>query len=133
MQIDESDFWMVELLTPQIFLFTWKETASTMEADVFKNHLRKFIELLKEYQIESFLVDSRKGHMMLSPEMQTWHDEEIVPAYLDIGIRKISFIEPEDLHVAVSVYMTFDEKKGRALNLGYFKDKETALNWIQEG
>lgn len=111
--------------------FTWTEKAKFMTDQEFREHLREFTKKIAEYRIKKALVDSRLGHFVLSVEMQVWHDQEIVPFYIEHGFKKIAFLMPEDLFEALSLEQTFEEKEAQKLDVQYFTDYEMALAWIK--
>lgn len=115
----------------QIFWLEWQEGAENMSDAAFKRHLLDFIQLFEHYNVQGFLVDSRKGHFTVHGEMQAWHDQEIVPAYLKHGLKKIAFVMPFDIFAEVSILQTFQEEKASVLTINYFNDLDSAFSWMK--
>lgn len=111
--------------------FIWTEKAKFMTDEEFQEHLWDFTRKIAEYQIKKALVDSRLGHFVLSTDMQAWHDQKIVPIYLEHGFSKIAFVMPEDLFEALSLEQTFEEKEAKKMEVCHFDDYETALAWVK--
>lgn len=132
MEILQTNIWKVEVLEDQIMFITWLESAADMEDETFKLHLILFTNLLKEHNCNKFLVDTRYGHITMNVDIQEWHDLQIVPIYLELGITKIAFILPEDIFISTSLEQTFEEDKGKLLNTKYFDNIEKALVWFKE-
>ncbi|TAE09281.1 MAG: hypothetical protein EAZ95_16215 [Bacteroidetes bacterium] len=97
----------------------------------FKEYLRTFVDLLEKHQTKAFLVDSRLGHVVMTPDIQEWHDQEIIQQYVRLGIQKTAFILPADLFEATSIEQTFSEDMAsHALKTQYFEDVELARTWL---
>lgn len=123
----------------------WKVYVDTetkvMEAEWFKQedlnnsefmaYLQKWAEFVEHYQPVAFLVDSRQGHKVITPDLQEWHDQTIVPSYIRGGVRKIAFILPQDIFAVVSLEQTFSEENAlNELRTGYFEDSQKAREWL---
>lgn len=65
----------------------WLQQA-TLEGEDFKAYLRKWADMVEEHQPLGFLVDSRQGHVVMTPEIQEWHDKEMVKRYVLAGVQK---------------------------------------------
>ncbi len=112
--------------------FVWTEKSKTMTNQEFQEHLIEFTKKIVEYKIKKALIDSRLGHFVIGEEMQTWHDEEIVPIYLKNGFLKMAFVMPEDIFEALSLEQTFMEERAKKMDVQHFTDYENALAWIKE-
>lgn len=114
----------------QLLEATWLEQAK-LEHQEFKAYLEEWCALVEKYTPKCFFVDSRKGHVIMTPEVQTWHDNEIVPRYINAGVRKIAFILPEDIFEAISIEQAFEEGNANQKLKTRFFDKTTdAKNWL---
>ena len=109
----------------------WLEQAN-LEGDEFMAYLEKWTSYVEQYQPNGFLVDSRKGHIVISIEIQEWHDTKIIPRYIGAGVKKIAFILPDDIFAVVSLEQTFSEKASRKIDTRYFADIEEARIWLYE-
>ncbi|TAE72652.1 MAG: hypothetical protein EAZ85_09155 [Bacteroidetes bacterium] len=132
MDIFHTNIWKMRVLDNNVMYITWLEDAANMEDEDFKLHLILFTDSLKEHNCDKFMVDTRYGHVVMGLDIQEWHDSQIVPIYLALGIKKIAFILPEDAFVSMSLTQTFEEEKGQLLNTRYFDDEKNALEWIAE-
>ncbi len=131
-EIINTNIWKLVVLENNTMFSTWLEDAGKMEDDEFKLHLILFTDLLKQHNCNKFIVDARYGHVIVSLDMQEWHDSQIVPIYLQLGIKKIAFILAENIFISISLTQTFEETKGQLLNIKYFDEEKNAMNWISE-
>jgi hypothetical protein len=108
----------------------WLEQAK-LEGQAFRDYLDTWATLIEQNRPLGFLVDSRRGHLAMTPDIQDWHDSQIVPRYIAAGVRKVAFILPEDVFAALSIELMFDEKESRKLATQYFDDSDKALVWLR--
>ncbi|MCU0446610.1 MAG: hypothetical protein MUE85_17015 [Microscillaceae bacterium] len=114
----------------QIMEANWLEQAS-LQGQEFMNYLEKWCDLIESNQPRGFLVDSRKGHVVMTPDIQEWHDHTIVPCYINAGVKKVAFILPEDIFEATSVEQTFEEAQAsHDLQTQFFDDIDEARIWL---
>lgn len=110
----------------------WLQQAE-LEGEGFKAYLRNWATLVEEHQPTGFLVDSRLGHVVMTPEIQAWHDREMVKRYILAGVQKIAFILPTDIFQAVSIEQAFSEDMASStLDTRYFEDIEAARIWLSK-
>lgn len=108
----------------------WLQQAK-LEGEEFKAYLLKWADLVEEHQPRAFLVDSRLGHVVMTPEIQAWHDQEIVKRYVLAGVQKIAFILPTGVLEAESIEKAFAEDlAANTLDTRYFEDIEAARAWL---
>ena len=131
--LHESKFWLLRYNHEfNIVELTWKNPGENEpEEEVFKAHLFLLVKFLEEYKSESFLVDSRQYHVIMSIHLQEWHDKYIIPEYNKIGVKRIAFIMPEDVIAAATIEQSFEEDNARNLNVQYFATEEEARNWLR--
>ncbi|MBD0400814.1 hypothetical protein [Flammeovirga sp. EKP202] len=103
----------------------------------FKNHISSFANLIEtdgaSHEVKSFVVDTRAYHFVMNLNIQEWHDKEIIPRYLNSGIKKIAFCLSGDLIRDLSIEQTFDESQAQSDELStlYFQDLRKALAWAK--
>jgi hypothetical protein len=129
--LDETLYWqIVHNANANLLHVTWKETASDMPENEFKDHLLRFVELLRATEAKKFLVDASAGHFIMLPHVQEWHDRIIVPQYKAMGIRRIAFVYPDDIVQAISLDQAFDEKQAQQLLTRFFSSMDKAQAWV---
>jgi hypothetical protein len=130
--IIKDSFWQV-FADPEAQLMEvyWLEQ-DKLRAEELKGYLEHWAKLVSELRPKGFLVDSRRGHVPMTPDIQAWHDTQIVPAYIAAGVKKVAFILPNDIFAALSIEQLFDEQESRKLETQFFDETESALAWLQE-
>ncbi len=129
--LDETLYWqIVHKADANLLYITWKGTAADMPENEFKNHLLRFVELLRTTESKKFLVDAYAGHFIMLPHIQEWHDRTIVPQYQAMGIRRIAFVYPDDIAQLMSLEQTFDEKQAQQLLTRFFSSVDEAQAWV---
>jgi hypothetical protein len=108
----------------------WLEQAS-LQGKQFMDYLENWCHLIETHSPTGFLVDSRRGHVIMTPDIQTWHDQTIVPRYINAGVEKIAFILPKDIFEATSLEQTFGEEEAKSkLETQFFEDLDEARAWL---
>ncbi len=114
----------------QIFEGFWKKESREMKDDEFMTHLEAFADLFSQHKVRGFYVDTRQYHAIMSVEIQAWHDEHIIPKYIQGGVEKIAFVMTEDFIPALTIEQAFDEPKAQVLQTRFFKEEAQAKQWI---
>ncbi len=65
----------------------------------------------------------------ISPEIQTWVDEEITSIERHI-VKKQVLLMPQDFIAELGVEQTIEEENNQALNMEFFKTRQQALDWF---
>ncbi|GAB4397883.1 MAG: hypothetical protein OHK0053_15370 [Microscillaceae bacterium] len=110
----------------------WMEQEAPIDENTFQNHIDRFSQLFEVYPVPVFLVDNRATSVVMSIQLQEWHDTQIVPRYIAAGVKKIAFVMTEEFMTALSVEQTFEEPKAQVLQVGYFREREEARSWLEE-
>lgn len=126
--LKEKQFWDIHYNSNlNILELYWKKSNRDIEKEEFENYLFELVELIEKYQVDGFLVDARAYHVVMSLEVQAWHDEHIIPLYVKNGIKNIVFIfTEEDLIPFLSVEQTFEEEKAMMITTSFTDDIEKA-------
>ncbi len=99
----------------------------------FRELLILFTDLTKKYQPQSIFVDARLLNIPISPETQVWHDEVIVPLFIESGVKRMGFLTPMNVSSEKSHKRIFDESDVKAkLDTRFFNLEEKALAFLLE-
>ena len=115
----------------QLIEAKWLDKKTDITDNELKHHLDVFADLFKKYPVKGFLVDSRQFHLVMNLKIQAWHDEHIVPRYIDAGIEKIAFIMTTEFVTGLSIEQAFDEPVAQQLNVNFFDNEVDARAWIK--
>lgn len=127
-RIREKKYWDIyHNLELNILELYWKKSKKDIEEEEFKNYLFDLVEIIKKTQVNGFLVDARAYHLVMSVEFQGWHDEMIIPLYIQNDIKDVVFIFKEEALIEfLSVEQTFEEEKAEVINTRFTDDLEKA-------
>lgn len=129
-KIEEKEFWEL-FWNPnlQIIEVLWRKPSNSkdMSSEEFQEYLLHFVELSKKFKIIGFLTNTQKYHVPIPPDLQEWHDQTIIPEYVELGIKKIAFlVSEEDLITFLSLEQTFEEEQAKVIDTRFFDSLEKA-------
>jgi len=76
-------------------------------------------------------VNVLQNKHVLSPELQAWHDTNIVPRYAKAGVVKMAFLAPSSSLTRSSSESAFQEKRAKELlQVLFFEEEDTAKAWL---
>jgi hypothetical protein len=114
----------------QLIRIFWKDKVMGNEA--FKSQIETFSKIASTFHPRALIVDARLHNYYVSPDIQKWHDETIVPIYIKSGVKKMAFIKPESLKTELTTKKMFNLSKAKeALATAFFKSEEDALYWLE--
>ncbi len=111
-----------------------KEWKGFAPKQAFKDILLSLVDIILEtrqnYPNLKVVADSR-NLKVLSPDIFEWLSDTIHPKYMENGISKKAFVEPEDYFgkVSLQIYISQSNKEGE-IAMGMFKDLEDAKQWL---
>ena len=113
-----------------ILYILWKKSTANMRQDQFKTHLHEFASFVQRHQVANIFVDTTSCHFTIGIGLQKWHDDIIVPKYLEGGLKKMAFLTAKDFYSQVSHEQTFQEEKSQALLVHFFDSAYKAKEWL---
>lgn len=87
------------------------------------------LKLMVKYGTSKLLVDTSKLKVM-PPENQEWIQESWFPRAMDVGLKKMAFITPENIFGEVSAKNANEKANQLPLDLAYFSDYLEAETWL---
>ncbi|MBX2842504.1 MAG: hypothetical protein KTR26_12095 [Flammeovirgaceae bacterium] len=109
----------------------WQPNTQVMGDDGFKATLTAVVDVVEKEGLNKIYVDARQYFHTLVPELQTWHDSQIVPKYIKVGVKRIAFVMPEDFFNQVAIEQTFEEDTAiGSLQTQYFGSESEAKGWL---
>lgn len=134
-KIEEKEFWdILKNNDLNILEITWKKGPQEKEMmeEEFQQYLLHFVELVRELHPIGFLTNTQNYHVPIPPDIQEWHDQIIIPKYIELGIKKIAFVvSEEDLITFLSLEQTFEEKQAKEITTQFFDSPEKARLFFQ--
>ncbi len=109
----------------------WKPTF--VNVSIFKQQLDQLVKVVSAKRPSSILVDARDHKFTVPKEVQTWHDETVVPAYLKSGVKKMAFVVPNSIFAEVTTKNIFSQDNAKKFLPTQFFDSELeATTWLNK-
>ncbi|TAF66281.1 MAG: hypothetical protein EAZ55_06555 [Cytophagales bacterium] len=112
----------------RILEVTWTDDG-TMNEESYKEAMLAILQTNNQYQPLYSLADTRQFLYSISPEVQTWINENIFTNSENRIIQKYAFVVPTNIFSLVSIQQTMEEGD-REEKTKYFKSTEEALQWL---
>lgn len=116
----------------QLLEFSWSEGTIELTDDDFMRELEQQVRSVGEYKPQFVLVDTIKFTFPISPDIQSWVDENVYPAWAKEGVKKMGFLMSKEFISQLSIEQAVQENSQEALKSGFFDAREKALAWYKE-
>jgi hypothetical protein len=115
-----------------VIKFTWTpETGSERFFDAeFTRELRAECECVEKVKARFILIDAREFMYPISPDVQSWIENEVYPRWAKAGAKKIAVLLPKDLIAQISVEQAIEENKEEAMTSAFFGEPEAGYAWL---
>lgn len=100
-----------------------------METDDFKSNMLAYAELYQKYDVQYVFVDSRLMSYPVTPEVQDWINENILPKIMPY-LKKLGFLLSDDIFEEMSIRQAIGDSEFEEQIVRYFKDEEEVRNWL---
>lgn len=90
----------------------------------------KILAMIRKYLPNSLLINVQDLRYTIPPEMQEWTAKEVIPKMIEIGVRKLAYIIPQDFYAQLSIEQLADELPNFNFERRIFADEKTAMNWL---
>ncbi|TAH21208.1 MAG: hypothetical protein EAZ08_04205 [Cytophagales bacterium] len=116
-----------------IFEEIWKEGSRELTDELYQEDFLKLIKVGFRIPFNKVLIDHREFHFTISPELQTWHLENIFSVSIQYvtGKTKVANLVTPDFYAQLSIEQTFEEvKTDKFIDFLYFDDRIAAVRWL---
>jgi hypothetical protein len=128
MALEDTDYWSMDYnADTRSIELDWKETTSAMTADEFKEALEHFAGHIRDQSATGALVDVRRFGFQMTPELEPWRLQNIVPAYNAGGLRRFAYLLPVGVE-----YRPGDGGEGADFVTDYFEHIDDARTWLKQ-
>jgi hypothetical protein len=111
----------------------WTSETKLFTDKDFQGHVREYALFTTLNPVQSIFVDAREYVHIVTEEIQKWHDNEIVPQYIKNGVKKIAFVQPEEIFAQLGHQFIFDEAKAKdSLQVAFFSNEQEARTWLSK-
>ncbi len=108
----------------------WTKESSFMRDENFKVEISQVAAATEKYRQKNILADTLNFGYAVSPEVQIWHDANIIPRYVAVGLKKVAFIIPTDLLSHLGLEQTMDENQATQIITHYYGTRKEAIQWL---
>lgn len=127
----ESNFLLIKIDDKKKYLEAIRKPASKDMNDIdFQNDAKSWISVIEKYKPIVQLVDNIDMKYIIAPDIQIWINKHLIEPAVELGLKRVAFVETEELFSRVSVQQTMDENKNSPLIVKYFKNRENAESWL---
>jgi hypothetical protein len=106
----------------------WKGETSEMTAEDFKRALEGLVGHIRDHSATGTLIDVRSFGFRMTPELDTWRQEQIIPAYNAGGLKRFAYVLPPGMP-----YRPGDGGAEARFTTDYFDDPDDARAWLARG
>ncbi|MEH0156697.1 hypothetical protein V6R21_21385 [Limibacter armeniacum] len=109
----------------------WQKTSNTLTDELFKESLKMYLNDIRKVKPSCVYVRTIDFFFTVSPELQSWVDNEIIAKMVQVGVKKAAFSVSSELVIQLSVEQIFDEPIA-SMNLltHFFPTEEEAKRWL---
>jgi hypothetical protein len=109
----------------------WTSKTDKLTNEGFQEHVRNYAILVEKFEVRAIFVDARQYNHIVTEEISKWHDEEIIPKYICLGLKKIGFLQPEETFAQLGHQFIFDEEQAKnGLQVQFFDNEANAREWL---
>lgn len=129
MEIYKSKF--LEIIPQgELMEFVWSDYSVHLTDEDFRQELLQEVKMVKQYRPTHLLIDTTNFMFAISPDVQTWIDEEVYPAWADAGVVKIALLMSPEFIAQLSLEQAIDENTQKLLESDFFESRDNALSWF---
>jgi hypothetical protein len=127
MMLEDNEFWSMSIAErSRTVELEWKEATAAMSADDFKSALQHLAAHISEQGADATLVDVRRFRFRMTPELDGWRLEHIIPAYNEAGLARFAYLLPPGVP-----YRPSAGGDAARFETGYFERIDEARDWLR--
>jgi hypothetical protein len=128
MVLEEDPFWtMTHNEDTSSIELEWKASTAEMSAGDFQRALQHLAEHIDRQRASGTLIDVRNFDFAMTPELDVWRQEQIIPAYNAGGLKRFAYLLP-----AGAQYRPGGGGDAATFTTDYFDDQERARAWLRD-
>ena len=108
----------------------WLDASIEMTDEAYKAEMHTYLKTVEQFKLKHALINSKKFGYAITPNIQTWVDQEIATKANKI-VEKIAFVVPVDIMSEISIQQTMEEAEAvKYKKIAYFDNSQKALEWL---
>lgn len=132
MKLLDNEYISISFDIQTSMLFVVRKTEVLKNDENYKKTILLWREIIEEHKPKKQFIDYSDFSQAISPEMQTWINENLIYPAIKVGLKKNAIIISKDKLAQISVEQTMDEIHGLKVFNKYYDNKEDAINWLNE-
>lgn len=129
MVLEDDAFWtMTHNDDTSSIELEWKPSTADMSAADFQRALEHLAKHIGEHGASGTLIDVRSFRFAMTPELDVWRQEEIIPAYNAGGLKRFAYLLPTGVG-----YRPDGGGDAATFTTDYFDEQERARAWLRDG
>ncbi|TAH22700.1 MAG: hypothetical protein EAZ08_00245 [Cytophagales bacterium] len=98
----------------------------------FQEAQRKILALSEEYLPTRMLINLQDLLYTIPPEMQEWTAKEIIPTLIELCVKRLAYIIPNEFYAQLSVEQLVSEIPALNFVTAFFMEEKVAIEWLCE-
>ncbi|WP_027000553.1 STAS/SEC14 domain-containing protein [Eisenibacter elegans] len=109
----------------------WEKASTTISQTSFQEEMLQVLSMITKFRPLRVLGNTKDFHFVITPEMQSWADQEVYSQLGKLGVSRMAFVISEDFYAQLSVEQAIEESK-KDYEVKYFRSRAEALAWLLE-
>jgi len=128
----DTEFSTLELWNESFpYLVHTRKASKNISDEVYKEEMLDTAKQAIALKAKGIITDNRDFTFTISPTVQEWLKTTTLPMFAEAGTTHGAFVVSDDLFTQVSTEQALADSHDFAI--AYFKDIESALDWLTEG
>lgn len=128
MLLDDTEYWaMTHNEQTRSIELGWRAKTAEMSAADFQRALERLAHQIREREATGALIDVRSFRFAMTPDLDRWRTENIVPAYNAAGLRRFAYLLPPGAD-----YRPGGGGDSATFVTDYCDDAEQARAWLRD-
>ncbi len=106
------------------------EACRKMTEEEYKVDMLKLKDIVIETNAKYGLIDNLFLYFIITPDLQDWANREVVAPAFRNSLKKVAFIEGEDLFANISSQQTMEDNDQIQAPFRYFDNEKDAIEWL---
>lgn len=122
----------------QIVFVRVNERSVSATTGLVKEAQYTILEALEQYKPIFLLINLVELHFPITPELQEWLNQEILPRLFGSGVKRIAYIMPTEFIEKLSIEQVYDEvataieQTEATTQVNYFDNEAEGLRWFNQ-
>lgn len=113
-----------------IYSYKWKHTNKYMTPEAYKEEIIRHRGYMQQYKPTFVLADFQESQFIISADLQIFSKIQILDKLVEIGVRKLAIIQPDDNLLRMSIEQTLEEQTIAPYAARFFESIDEAKIWF---